>query len=87
MRTVVVVGMNYGKTPLGERKTFKGMLVEKEIVPTLIVCDQHGWESGCKRENYRTLINARVVSISEGNEHVLGKYVLEADDVKEDVGC
>ena len=61
------------KTLEGLLKFFKGMLV----VPTLIVCDQHG----CKRENYRTLVNARVVSISPGDEFVLGKYVLEADDV------
>lgn len=83
----VVVGMSYGKTPSGERKSFKGMLVEREVVPTLIVCDQHGWEYGCKRENYRTLTNARVVSVSEGNECVLGEYVLECDEIKEDVVC
>lgn len=86
MRTVVI-GMSYGKTPSGELKHFKGMKVTNEIVPTLIVCDQHGWEYGCKRENYRTLTNARVVSISGGNECVLGEYVLEADEIKEDVGC
>ncbi|OOE05014.1 hypothetical protein BO219_06410 [Anoxybacillus kestanbolensis] len=85
MMKTVVIGMNYGKTPSGERKSFKGMLVENEIVPTLIVCDQHGWEYGCRRENYRTLVNARVVSVSEGNECVLGEYVLEADEIKEDV--
>lgn len=81
MKTVVI-GMSYGKTPSGELKHFKGMLVEKEVIPILIVCDQHGWEYGCKRENYRTLVNARVVSISEGNECVLGEYVLEADEIK-----
>ena len=84
MRTIVV-GMNYGKTPSGELKFFKGMLVDNEVVPTLIVCDQHGYETGCKRENYRILTNARVVSISPGNECVLGKYVLECDEIKEDV--
>ena len=84
MRTVVI-GVNYGKTLSGEIKFFRGMLVEKEVVPTLIVCDQHGWEYGFKRENYRTLTNARVVSVSEGNECVLGEYVLEADEIKEGV--
>ena len=83
----VVIGVNYGKTPERELKFFKGMLVTNEVVPTLIVCDQFGWEHGCKRENYRTLINARVVSISEGNECALGEYVLVADEIKEDVGC
>ena len=81
MRTVVV-GINYGKTPSGELKFFKGMLVANEVVPTLIVCDQYGWESGGKRENYRTLTNARVVSISPGDECVLGEYVLECDEIK-----
>ena len=81
MKTVVV-GMSYGRTPIGELKHFKGMMVENEVVPTLIVCDQHGWETGGKRENYRTLVNARVVSISQGNECVLGEYVLECDEIK-----
>ncbi len=63
MKTVVI-GLCYGKTPGGELKFFKAMLIEKEVVPTLIVCDQHGYETGCKRENYRTLVNARVISIS-----------------------
>ena len=84
MRTIVV-GMNYGKTPSGELKFFKGMLVDNEVVPTLIVCDQHGYETGCKRENYRILTNARVVSISPGNEHVLGSYVLEADEISDSI--
>lgn len=81
MLKTVVIGMNYGKTPEGELKFFKGMIVTNEVVPTLIVCDQHGWERGCRRENYRTLVNARVVSVSEGNECVLGEYVLEADEI------
>ena len=81
MRTVVV-GINYGKTPSGELKFFKGMLIDNEVVPILIVCDQYGYESGCKRENYRTLTNARVVSISPGDECVLGEYVLECDEMK-----
>lgn len=74
---VTVTGMPYGKTPNGLIKHFKGMSIDNEVVPTLIVCDQHGHETGCKRENYRTLVNARVVSVSEGNE-----YVLEADSVE-----
>lgn len=80
MKTVVI-GMNYGKTPEGELEFFKGMLLTNEVVPVLIVCDQYGWVTGCRRENYRVLVNARVVSISEGNEHVLGEYVLEADKI------
>ena len=85
MKTIVI-GVPYGKTPSGQLKHFKAMKVDNEVVPTLIVCDQHGWETGCKRENYRTLVNARVISVSEGNECVLGKYVLEADNIiKEDV--
>ena len=80
MKTVVI-GVNYGKNPEGELKFFKGMSVENEVVPVLIVCDQYGYETGCKRENYRTLVNARVVSISDGNECVLGEYVLEADNI------
>ena len=83
MKTVVI-GMSYGKTPSGELKFFKGMLIEKEVVPTLIVCDQHGWEYG-GRENYRTLTNARVVSLVEGNECALGTCVIEADEIKEGV--
>ena len=79
---VTVIGMPYGKTLSGEIKFFKGMSIDNEVVPTLIVCDQHGYETGCKRENYRTLVNARVVSISEGNECVLGEYVLECDNME-----
>ena len=80
--------MKYGKTPNYELKFFKEMKVDNEVVPTLIVCDQHCWETGCKRENYRTLTNARVVSVSEGNECVLGEYVLECDEImEEDVVC
>lgn len=82
MMKTTVIGVGYGKTTSGELKSFKGMLVEREVVPTLIVCDQYGWEYGCKRENYRTLTNARVVSILEGNECVIGEYVLEADEIK-----
>ena len=84
MKTVVI-GMSYGKTQSGEIKSFRGMLVEREIVPTLIVCDQHGWEYAGKRENYRTLTNARVVSLVEGNECALGTCVLEADEIKEEM--
>jgi len=85
MQKTTVIGMKYGKTPNGELKFFKEMLIEREVVPTLTVCDQHGWESGCRRENYRTLTNARVVSVSEGNECVLGEYVLECDEIMEGV--
>ena len=80
MKTTVI-GMNYGKTPEGELKFFQGMLLTNEVVPVLIVCDQYGWVTGGRRENYRVLINARVLSISDGNEHVLGEYVLEADKI------
>lgn len=80
---VTVTGVPYGKTPEGLLKFFKGMLIDDEVVPTLIVCDQHGHETGCKRENYRTLVNARVVSISEGDACTLGKYVLEAEAIIE----
>lgn len=79
---VTVIGVPYGKTPEGIIKHFKGMSIDNEIVPTLIVCDQYGHDTGCKRENYRTLTNARVVSVSPGNDCVLGKYVLEADSVE-----
>ena len=82
MMKTIVTGMPYGKTPEGLLKHFKGMMVDNEVVPTLIVCDQYGWESGGKRENYRTLTNARVVSISPGDECVLGEYVLECDEIK-----
>ena len=82
MMKTIVTGMPYGKTPEGLLKHFKGMLIDNEVIPELIVCDQYGWEHGCKRENYRTLINARVVSISPGDECVLGEYVLECDEIK-----
>ena len=84
MQKTTVIGMKYGKTPNGELKFFKEMKVDNEVVPMLIVCNQYGWEHGCKRENYRTLVNARVVHISEGNECVLGEYVLECDEIMED---
>lgn len=75
--------MPYGKTPEGLLKHFKGMAIDNEVVPTLIVCDQYGHETGCKRENYRTLTNARVVSVSPGNECALGEYVLECESMTE----